>query len=405
MLSFPKLRQVLRIEAKSGSLSQASPEMLALFGAPAVATGGTVSPETAMRCPTVFGCVKILSESVAQLPLILYERKSDGTKDRGKKHPLFEILHNQANDWTSAYEFRLNMQEALCLHGHAFALINRDPRGSVSELIQISNGNVTVETDPVTMEPSFKVSDGKGGEKLYDRSRILHLHAMGGRSPITQAREAIGLSLAMEEHAARLFSGGARPTGVLKYPKEIKTPEARARLAEGFRSIYEGKSNLGKTMVLEDGMEFQQMQFNSVDLQFLEMRRHQIAEIARAFRVPLHMLQELERTTHTNAESLGRQFVSLTLMPWLKSWEGAIQRSLFSTDEKKTYYAEFLTDDLARADLSARFEAYAKAVTNGLLSPNEVRAAENRAPYEGGDTFRLPMNTEDAEMTGTDNDG
>ncbi|AWM88630.1 phage portal protein [Microvirga sp. 17 mud 1-3] len=172
-------------------------------------------------------------------------------------------------------------------------------------------------------------------------------------------------------------------------------PDLAKRLRESFNAAHAGGPNSGRTLILEDGMDFQALQFTSVDLQFLELRRHQIAEIARGFRIPLHLLQELERATHNNAESMGQQFLSLTVLPWLKLWEGAISRSLLTAEERRDYYAEFLADDLARADLAARFEAYAKAVTNGILNPNEVRTAENRAPYPGGDQFRLPMNTED----------
>ena len=217
-----------------------------------------------------------------------------------------------------------------------------------------------------------------------------------------QMKEAIGLTLAMEEHGARLFSSGARPGGVFKYGKTLG-PEALKRLRESFSASHAGSVNAGRTLILEDGMDFEPLQFTSVDLQFLEMRRHQVAEIARGFRIPLHLLQELERATHNNAESMGQQFLSLTLLPWLKCWEGAIRRALLTPEERQEYYAEFLTDDLARADLAARFDAYAKAVTNGLLSPNEVRAAENRAPYAGGDQFRLPMNTENAATSGDAN--
>lgn len=222
-----------------------------------------------------------------------------------------------------------------------------------------------------------------------------------GLSPILQAKEAIGLALAMEEHGARIFGAGARPGGVFKYAKTLG-PEAMKRLRDSFNSAHAGGENAGKTLILEDGMDFTPLQFNSVDLQFLELRRHQVAEIARVFRIPLHLLQELERATHNNAESMGQQFLSLTLLPWLKMWEGAIRRALLTAEERPEYYAEFLTDDLARADLAARFDAYAKAVTNGLLSPNEVRAAENRSPYPGGDQFRLPLNTEDANAGGVD---
>ena len=384
------------------SIASPGAELMEMFGATSTASGVGVTPETAMRCAVVYASVKVISESVAQLPLPLY-RKAKGVKQRAEDHPLYELLHDQPNDWTSSFDFRLSMQTALCLHGNAFAFINR-VNGQVRELVQIPSPAVLVGADPLTLEPSYKVTDSNGAQKTYHRSEILHLKGLGthpliGDSPIMLAREAIGLAMTMESHAAKLFGSGARPGGVLKSPTTLG-PETIKRLRASFNDAHAGGANSGKTLMLEGGMEFQPIQFASTDLQFLELRRHQIAEIARVFRIPLHLLQELERATHNNAESMGQQFLSLTILPQLKLWEAAIRRSLLAPEERKEYYAEFLADDLARADLAARFEAYAKAVTNGLLSPNEIRASENRSPYQGGDQFRLPMNTEDASQTG-----
>lgn len=393
-----RLSRFLGIEQKS-TLAVPSPELLALLGATPTASGVGVTAETAMRCSPLAACVKIIAESVAQLPLHLYRKTAAGAKERADDHPLYELLHDQANDWTSAFEFRLTMQTQLCLHGNAFAFINRTG-GQIVELIPIPSPAVAAEVEPLTLEPSYRVTTNDGAQRVYDWTEIFHLHSIGtschvGLSPIAQAKEAIGLTLAMEEHGARLFGSGARPSGIFKYGKTLG-PEALKRLRESFNAAHAGGANSGRTLILEDGMEFAATQFSSVDSQFLELRRFQIAEIARVYRIPLHLLADMERATHANAESMGQQFLSLTLMPWLKMWEGAIRRALLTPEERRTLYAEFLTDDLARADIAGRFEAYAKAVTNGLLSPNEVRAAENRSPYPGGDQFRLPLNTEAA---------
>lgn len=277
--------------------------------------------------------------------------------------------------------------------------IGRGADGSIVELVQLPSPAVAVESDARTMEPRYTVTAADGARSTYDRGEILHLKNLStgghaGLSPIHLAREAIGLSLSMEEHAARLFGSGARPAGVLKTAKALGA-ETLKRLRESFSAAHAGGPNSGRTLVLEDGLDFQPLQFNSVDLQFLEMRRYQVAEIARVFRVPLHMLGDLERATFSNVEHLGRQFLSFTLLPHLKNWEGAIRRSLLLPEERAEYFAEFLVDDLVRADLAARFEAYAKAITNGILSPNEARALENRPGYPGGDRFSLPLNTED----------
>lgn len=396
---FKAFTRLLQRESKSAL----SPFYAPFFGVPSSASGVAVTAETALRNSTVYGCVKVISEAVAQLPLRLYRRLPDGGKERATDHPLDSLLNEQPNDWTSAFDFRLFMQSSLCLHGNAYAFVNR-LGGKIVELISIPPSCVTVEVDPVTMEPSYRVASANGENRIYGRQEILHLKTLGtlpqiGKSPVALMSEAIGVALAMEEHAARIFSSGARPSGVFKYGKSL-SDNAMRQLRTSLETAYAGGGNAGRTMILEDGMTFEPLQFSSVDLQFLEMRRHQVAEIARGFRVPLHMLQDLERTTHSNAESLGQQFLSLTLLPWLKCWEGGIRASLLTPEERGVYYAEFLTDDLARADLAARFDAYAKAVTNGLLSPNEVRAAENRAPYPGGDQFRLPLNTENAGKEG-----
>ena len=360
---------------------------------PETAAGVSVSPETALRCAVVYACVKIISESVAQLPLHLYRRNEDDSKERARDHPLYRLLHDQPNEWTTAFEFRVDMTADLLRYGEAFAFINRNTDGEIVELIQIPTPSVTVERNALTMEPSYRVTLGDGRQVNYRRDQILHLRSMLGLSPVMQAREAIALSLAQEKHAAKLFGNGARPSGVLKHSGRLGEGSAE-RLRASWQGAHGGGENSGRTAILEEGMDFQALTFNSVDLQFLELRRHQVAEIARVFRVPLSLINDLERVTHANAESLGRQFLSFTLLPWLQLWEQAIARSLLTPEEQGEYFAEFLTDEFARADLAARFEAYAKAVTNGLLNPNEVRAAENRSPYEGGDEFRLPMNTE-----------
>lgn len=383
---------------KSWSLKTPTATMLALFGAPPTAAGKAVSPVTAMRCAPVYASVKVLAESVAQLPLHLYQRDGEA-KTRAANHPLYTLLHDAPNEWTSASEFKADMQTALALWGNAYAFINR-VGDDVRELVQIPSDRVEVLTDKLTMEPAYKVTSAEDQVRVYDRTQILHLRTIGlepnvGLSPIMQAREAIALALAMEEHAARLFGSGARPAGVLKLDRPL-TPEALDRIKESWSGAHGGGENSGKTAILESGLDFKPVQFSSVDLQFQEMRRWQIGEIARVFRIPLHMLQDLERTTHANAESLGRQFLTLTLSPWLELWEGAVKRSLLTPEERRTYYAEFQTDALARADLAQRFTAYAQAVNNGILSPNEVRSLENRSPYPGGDQYRLPMNTEDA---------
>ena len=403
------------IETKSGllippelksagqSFTLADPAAMSLlFGAQATAAGAMVTPENAMHCPAVYACVKVIGESVSQLPLVLYKRAADGGKDRAEAHPLFEILQHQPNDWTSSYEFRINMQAALCLYGNAYAFINRDGSGRVVELIYIPPTCVFCHVDTVTMEPTYTVTTLDGASQEYDRRDILHLRTLGvsaashgyvGASPVMAIREAIGLSMALEEHAARLFGNGARPGGVFKHPKSV-SDKMLERLRESMSATYAGGANSGKTLILEDGMSFEALQFNSVDSQFLELRQFQITEIARAFRIPLHKIGSLERSTNNNIETQANEFLTDCLLPILKNWEGVIRRSLLTPEERAAgYYAEFLVDDLVRADIEKRFQAYATAITNGVLNPNECRELENRPGYVGGEVYTRQLNT------------
>ncbi|MFC5371410.1 phage portal protein [Brevundimonas faecalis] len=352
----------------------------------------SVTPDSAMRCPTAYACVAVLSQAVAQLPLHLYGRTAEGGKVRATKHPLHALLSDQPNDWTSAFEFRqAMMSSALRYDQGAFAWIGR-VGGEIQELVQIPSPAVSVETDPYTREPIYKVTERNGRQRTYDRTDILHLKPLDGIAPLTAAREAIAVMMVMERHAAKLFGKGARPSGVLTLPKGLSVEALRKAAASWNRA--HGAEGASGTAFMEDGTTWQQLQFSSVDAQFMELRREQVIDIARPFRIPPPLLQELGRATWSNTEQLGQQFLTLCLMPWLKQWEGAIRRSLLNADERQTYFAEFLVDDIVRADLAARMAAYAQAITNGVLNPNEVRAMENRTPYPGGEEFRRPMNTE-----------
>jgi HK97 family phage portal protein len=368
-----------------------------LFTSHVTASAVAVTEQNVMACPAARGAVAVLAESVAQLPLHLYRRTGEDGRERASDHPLYSILLNAANDWTSAFEFRRNMMVSLLLSGHAFAFVNRSrATGEVVELIQLPTGAVQLYIDDATGEPHYFVQDPSRRE--IDRSQILHLQALNGESPLLQVREAIGLSLTIEQHQARLFANGARPSGLLKLKHRLP-PAVSEKLGADFNLKWGGLASSGRTMVLEDGAEFDALTFSSVDLQMLELRKFQVAEIARALRIPLHLLGDWERATWSNAETAGRQFLSFTLLPWLELWQQGIARALLSPEERRVLYAEFVVDDLVRADISGRFEAYAKAVSNGILTANEVRAMENRPPLPGGDDLRSPLNTAPSDQT------
>ena len=384
--------RLLRQEAKAGpsvapdATDATSAGWLAeLFGARRSHSGISVTAETYHRCPTAYASVAVIAQAVAQLPLHLFKRTADGGKERATDHPLYDLLTDQPNEWTSSYDFRLSMQSSVLRFDQgAFAFINR-VGGRIEELVQIPSPQCSVAMDPDTREPVYKVTTN-GRTRIYDRGDILHLQAMDGVAPLTAAREAIAVMIAMERYASKLFGRGARPSGVLTLPKGMGV-DAVKKAAASWNKAHGGEEGGGGTAVLEDGISWQQTQFSSVDSQFLEVRAQQVIEILRPFRIPPPMVQDFGRATWSNSEESGRQFLSLALLPQLQMWQGAIRRSLLSADDRKAYVAEFMIDDLARANLAARMEAYAKAIGCRVLLPNEARAMENRAPLPGGDEF------------------
>lgn len=347
------------------------------------AAGIMVSPDRALKCIVAFAGVRVVSETIGSLPCHLYERAADGSKTRATKHPIYKLLNSRPNGWTGASEFVMALQMDALLHGRGLALANRSG-DRVVELIQLPAASTVVEIDPDTQEPVYKTTLRNGTSRKYRWQDVLHLPALGGLAPIKQASEAIGLALAMETHAANLFGRGARPSGVLKSAKKI-ADDVGARLKASWKGAH-GGGNSGGTAILEDGIEFQPLTFSSTDAQFAELRAFQVAEIARALRVPPVLLMDYGRATWGNASEMSQSFLTFCILPWLKLWQGAISR-LLSTEEQEKFFAEFMVDDLVRADISARFTAYGQAVQSRILLPNEIRAMENRAPIAGGDEF------------------
>lgn len=369
------------------SLAQPSPELLLALGAMQVSSGLSVNPHGALRCPSVLGARLVLGQTMAQLGVHLFRRGPNG-RERADDYPLARVME-RPTPWQSGPELRDLMVEDALLFGLAVAAIVRGADGQIAELHRLPGGSVVKMVDDVTNEPAFRFTDAGGRITDYPHHDVLHLE-LGGGAPVQRAREAIGLALALEQHAAKLMAKGARPAGILEYGKVLGVDAAK-RLRESFANSHEGIDGSGKTLVLEDGLQYKPMTFNSVDLQFQEMRRFQLQEIARIFRVPLVLLGDLERATFANAEALGSQFATFTVLPWTRLFEAAFDR-LLAPDEQGKLYVEFELDSLYRADTAARFDSYSKAISSGILSPNEVRQRENLPGYAGGDEYLRPLN-------------
>ncbi len=344
-----------------------------------------------MQCAPVRCAVQTISETIGQLPIITYSRDGSGAKERAPDHPAYPLLHDAANEWTPANLFKEELTRDALLDKGGFAFINRVDDKPV-ELIRLEPCNVTVGRDPHTSEPTYKLTEN-GSERAIHWRDILHIPtpALPGSTLIRDAREAIALALVMERHAATLFANGARPSGVLKFASKLGD-EAAKRIKTAWQAAHGGDKS-GGTAVLEEGGEFQSLMMNSVDAQFLELRKFQIEEVARYFRMPPIFVGEYGRATWANSAEMGQQFLTYCISPWLERWQGELLLKLFTPDERKAFFAEFLTDALTKADIAKRYEAYAKAITARILSPNEARAAENRAPYAGGEKFENPNTT------------
>jgi HK97 family phage portal protein len=381
------------LEERAATLANPDAWLLELFGASPAASGVAVSPANAMRCTPVRACVEAIAEAVGGLPLPIYERGQDDAREKAKDHPAYPLLNDAANDWTPAASIREQVTRDALLHGNGYAFINRLD-GEPRELIRLDPAAVQVERDALTSEPVYKLVTGT--DRVIDRRDLIHIQApsvdgVSGASPVTQCREAIGLALVMERHAAHLFGRGARPAGILRFPNRLGA-EVAGRVKASWQSAH-GGDNSGGTAVLEEGGDFTPLTLNSVDAQFLELWQHSVVEICRVFRVPPHLVFEMGRATWSNSAEMGATFLRFTLMRWLKAWEGEVRLKLIAAEDRARFYPEHLVDDLLRADLAARAEAYAKLITARVLNPNEARAMENRAPYPGGDLFANPNTT------------
>lgn len=358
-------------------------------------SGLQVTPELAMSIGAVFACVRVLAETAASLPLIVYQRLDDGGKRRAREHPLYPVLHDQANRRQTAFQFIEMMTGHAALRGNAYAQIVPGPRGFADQLIPLHPNRIWLEWMP-DESLRYHYTPLSGPERIFSEEEIFHLPTLSdngvtGLSVITLARESLGLAKATEEYGARLFGQGATPRGSLTHPGKLSEP-AKANLKESLQNQFAGLGNAHKTIVLEEGMKWEQIGLSNEDSQFLESRQFSVTEIARWFRVPPHMIGDLTRSTFSNIENESLNFVRFTMLPWFVRWEQAIRKGLILDTPGEEVFAEFLADALLRGDTAARGAYYQIAVTSGWMTRNEVRILENLNPLDGLDEPLTPQN-------------
>jgi HK97 family phage portal protein len=365
--------------------------------------GKAVTERSAMQMTAVYSCVRILAEAIAGLPLHLYCYKEDGGKEKALGHPLYLLLHDEPNPEMSSFVFRETLMTHLLLWGNAYAQIIRNGKGEVVALYPLMPNRMTVDRDSSgQLFYSYQMSNSDaptmpGGTVILKPSDVLHVPGLGfdglvGYSPIAMAKNAIGLAIATEEYGAKFFANGATPGGLLEYPGTVKDPD---RVRESWNKGFSGSQNAGKVAILEEGMKYTPISIAPEQAQFLETRKFQINEIARIFRIPPHMIGDLEKSSFSNIEQQSLEFVKYTLDPWVVRWEQSLSRALFTQEEKSRYFFKFNVEGLLRGDYQSRMNGYATARQNGWMSANDIRELENldRIPAEeGGDLYLINGN-------------
>lgn len=365
--------------------------------------GKAVTQRSAMQMTAVYSCVRILSEAIASLPLHLYRYTESGGKEKATDSPLYFLLHDEPNLEMTSFVFRETLMTHLLLWGNAYAQIIRNGKGEVTALYPLMPDRMTVDRDEngrLYYEYMVSTDDAPINKKStvrlppYD---VLHIPGLGfdglvGYSPIAMAKNSIGMAIACEEYGAKFFANGAAPSGVLEHPGTIKDP---SRVRKSWTQTFGGSSNAHKVAVLEEGMKYTPISISPEQAQFLETRKFQIDEIARIFRVPPHMVGDLEKSSFSNIEQQSLEFVKYTLDPWVVRWEQSLSRALFTVDEKKQYFCKFNVDGLLRGDYQSRMNGYATARQNGWMSANDIRELENLdriSAEEGGDLYLINGN-------------
>ncbi len=354
-------------------------------------SGKTVNERTAMQTTAVYACVRILAETIASLPLHVY-KYTDRGKEKALDHRLYYLLHDEPNPEMTSFVFRETLMSHLLLWGNAYAQVIRDGRGNVLALYPLLPDRMTVNRS-LDGELFYEYHKGTG-TVILRRDEVLHIPGLGfdglvGYSPIAMAKNAIGMAIATEEYGAKFFANGANPGGVLEHPGVVKDP---ARIRESWNAVYQGSGNAHRVAVLEEGMKFQSIGIPPEQAQFLETRKFQTEEICRIFRVPPHLVANLDKATFSNIEHQSISFVVHTIRPWLVRLEQGMNKALLSKSEKGQYFVGFVVDGLLRGDYASRMQGYAVGIQNGFLSPNDIRALENMNSIEHGDIYAMNGN-------------
>jgi HK97 family phage portal protein len=365
-------------------------------------SGQSVTVRSAIQVSAVYACVRVIAETVASLPLHVH-RNTDTGSIKALDHPLYRLLHDEPNTEMTSFILRETILSHLLLWGNAYCQIVRNGRNHIVGLYPLLPDRMEVDRgSDGRLVYTYTTTDGK--RVKLPPEMVLHIPGLGfdgvmGYSPIALERNAIGLGIAAEEYGGRFFANGATPAGVLTHPNTVKSPKA---LRESWNAAYGGSSNSGKVAILEEGMKFERISMPNNEAQFLETRKFQVDEICRIFRVPPHLVGDLEHATFSNIEHQSISFGVHTIRPWLVRIEQSMNRALFSESEKGRFFIRFNMDGLMRGAYKERMEGYAIARQNGWMSANDIRELESLNPIsdaDGGDDYLVNGNMVPIRLT------
>ena len=364
------------------------------------ASGAPATPDQALHIGAVYNCVRVLSETLAQTPLILYRRLDGGGKERAREHPLYPLLHTKPNSHQTSFEWREMLQGHLCLRGNGYA--HHVYRGSqIVGLVPMHPDRTKVEWLPDAQRMRYRYKPvGSEQEKTYTQDEVLHLRGLQsdgymGLNPIEVCARTLGYAQTTERFGQKFFDNDATPGGWIEHPSHFKDREAKQQFRQDWIEMQSG-ANRGKTAVLEYGMKYHDVGMKMTDAQFLETRRANKQDVAAMFRVQPHKIGILADAKWANIEAQNIEFVTDTMMPWFVRWEQRLSESLLTEAEQDEYFFEFLVTGLLRGDSDARAKYYKAGINDGWLLRNEAREAENLNPIDGLSEPLQPLNMTEA---------
>lgn len=358
---------------------------------------GRIDTLAAMKYTAVFACIRVLSETLASTPIMLYRKKNDGDREVRNDLAVYDILHNQPNDEMSPFSFKEMCMVALNTGGNAVCQKLSNEKYGLFGLYPYEWPKVNIGRDPTTKKLIYKIKDGTTTGITLQRENVFHIPGISfdgivGLSPIEYATSAIQLGLSYEQFGVNFYKNGANSSGAFSFPGELGE-ESFQRLKKDLKDNYAGLKNTGTPMLLEGGGKFEQFAMKPADAQLIENKRFQIEDVARIYRVPMHLIQELTKSTNNNIEHQSLEFIMYTMLPWFKRWEEAFNMQLLVPRERmEGFYLEFNVNSLLRGDIKSRYEAYEKGIQWGILSINDCLKLENMNSIEGGDRRIQPLN-------------